>query len=391
MRVGFLTPSVSRALGGIYEIERHLAKSLVRDTPAQVEVVGLEDEHTEQDLPEWHPLVPTVLPVIGPTNLGYSPQLGEVLDGWDIDLLHLHVLWRYTSYASLRWHRETGRPHLVTINGMLDPWAVNNARWKKRIAGWLYEHANLQEAACLQVNTEKEYRAVRDYGLDTPVAIVPNGVQLPDEDPPSSPPWTDQFSSDANVLLFLGRIHPKKGLRELLEAWARVHKHHGGADDWVLAIIGWDDGGHQPDLEAYAQRAGLDASVFFLGPKFGADKEAAFHHADAFILPSYSEGLPMAVLEAWSYGLPVLKTSGCNLPEGFEEDAALQVAPAPDAISEGLSTLFAYTPQQREAMGRRGRALVERRFTWSSVAEQMYEVYRWVDGSANPPSCIWLE
>jgi poly(glycerol-phosphate) alpha-glucosyltransferase len=388
MKVGFLTPSVSRALGGIYEIERHLAKSLVRDTPAQVEVVGLEDEYTEQDLPEWRPLEPTVLPVRGPTNLGYAPQLRAALDGWDVDLLHLHVLWRYTSYASLRWHRETGRPHLVTINGMLDPWAVNNARWKKRIAGWLYEHANLQEAACLQVNTEKEYRAVRDYGLETPVAIVPNGVQLPNENPPSSPPWADHIPADANVLLFLGRIHPKKGLQELLEAWAQVHQHHEDADDWVLVIIGWDDGGHQPGLEAYVNRAGLEDSVFFLGPKFGVEKEAAFHHADAFILPSYSEGLPMAVLEAWSYRLPVLKTAGCNLPEGFEEDAALQVAPEPDAIREGLSTLFAYTPEQREVMGQRGRVLLERRFTWSSVAEQMYDVYRWICNEAGPPSCI---
>ena len=196
MNVAFLTPSVSRALGGIYEIERNLAQALAASTPTQLEIVGLEDEYAEDDLPEWAPLEPTVLPVVGPTLFGYSPSLQNALDTLDADMLHLHVLWRYTSAASLRWHRRTGRPHVVTINGMLDPWAVNNARWKKRIAGWLYEHANLREAACLQVNTKEEYRAVRKYGLDTPACIIPNGVTLPPDEYPSSPPWADTIAAD---------------------------------------------------------------------------------------------------------------------------------------------------------------------------------------------------
>jgi len=392
MNVAFLTPSVSRTLGGIYEIERNLAQALVASTPIELEVIGLEDEHTGDDLPKWAPLEPTVLPVVGPTLFGYSPSLDATLDSVNPDLLHLHVLWRYTSYASLRWHQRTGRPHLVTINGMLDPWAVQNARWKKRIAGWLYEHANLREAACLQVNTEKEYQAVREYGLDTPACIIPNGVSLPPEEAPPSPPWEEAIASDQNVLLFLGRIHPKKGVFELVEAWEQLSEAAPAvADTWSVAVVGWDDGGHVDRLRGAIEEAGLTENVLFLGPMFGEAKHAAFSHADAFVLPSYSEGLPMAVLEAWSYRLPVLLTPGCNLDVGIDWNAAVETRAAPDRLRADLTSFLDQSAEHRREMGERGRQLVEDRFTWTQVAKEMYRVYRWALGDAPPPDTVRFE
>jgi poly(glycerol-phosphate) alpha-glucosyltransferase len=272
---------------------------------------------------------------------------------------------------------------------MLDDWALHNAHWKKRLAGWLYEHANLEEAACIQVFHDDERRAVREYGVDTPICVVPNGVTLPeDRSPARPPPWEGQIPEDRHVLLFLGRIHPKKGLQELVEAWSQVQSDCPDASSWTLAIVGWDDGGHRPDLERYVRKAGLSSSVVFPGPQFGSDKAAAFADADAFILPSHSEGLPMAVLEAWSYRLPVVMTAECNLPEGFEESAALQVSPDPASIAEGLERLFDRSGNERSALGERGRTLVQRKFTWPSVARQMHEVYRWMLGKRKAPSCV---
>jgi poly(glycerol-phosphate) alpha-glucosyltransferase len=392
MNVAFLTPSVSRNLGGIYEIERDLAQALVSSTPASVDVVGLEDEHTAADLPDWKPLEPQVLPVTGPAAFGYAPGLLDRLLDLNADLVHLHALWMYPSWASLQWSRRTRRPHVVTINGMLDDWALNNSRWKKRIAGWLYENANLREAACLQVNTEPERRAVRDYGLDTPVCTIPNGVSLPPRDVPSTPPWTNEVPPDQRVLLFLGRIHPKKGLDILIDAWRRFQHTHGDvAKDWTIAVVGWDDGGHIDRLRRQADDAGCASDIRFLGPLFGQEKHAAFHHADAFVLPSHSEGLPMAVLEAWSHRLPVVMTPGCNLPEGPARHAALEVEPTPEEVADGLLTLCQMDPEERRAMGDRGRALVEERFTWPRVAEHMYDVYQWVSGNAEPPDTVRFE
>ncbi|PSQ92334.1 MAG: glycosyl transferase family 1 [Proteobacteria bacterium SW_6_67_9] len=388
MNVAFLTPSVSRALGGIFEIERELAHSLIADTPAEVEVFGLRDEHTAADLPSWDPIQPRVFDVRGPSAFGYAPGLVDALCAAPADVLHLHALWMYTSVASLRWARRTGKPHVVTINGMLDPWAVENSRWKKRLAGWVYENANLREAACLQVNTDAECEALRDYGIDTPACIIPNGVVLPVDEGVAPPPWANRAGSGSKVLLFLGRLHPKKGLEELIDGWHRAQQASTDDNAWELMLVGWDDGGYEAELRRQVRRLHLSDSVNFLGPRFGDEKEAAFHHADAFILPSHSEGLPMAVLEAWSHRLPTLISPACNLPDGREAGAALSVAPSADSVAETLAHLWQRPASELTHMGEQGRALVERKFTWPRVAQQLYAVYQWVAGHSPRPDCV---
>jgi poly(glycerol-phosphate) alpha-glucosyltransferase len=128
--------------------------------------------------------------------------------------------------------------------------------------------------------------------------------------------------------------------------------------------------------------------VVFLGPAFGETKDALLRSADAFILPSFSEGLPMAVLEAWAYRLPVLMTDHCNLPEGFKAGAAVRIGTEVDSITDGLHQIISATYPQRHLMGDCGRALVERQFTWPQVAAQMKEVYDWVLGGGAKPSCV---
>jgi poly(glycerol-phosphate) alpha-glucosyltransferase len=272
---------------------------------------------------------------------------------------------------------------------MLDPWAVRNSSWKKTIAGWLYENEHLRGAACLHALCQSEAASIRAYGLDNPICVIPNAVELPSDQETENAPWLTSKTGANPVLLFLGRIHPKKGLSALIDAWEALGPSRG---DWHLAIIGWDDGGHEEKLHRKARQLGLlDDTVHFLGPRFGDEKAAAFSQADAFILPSHSEGLPMAVLEAWSYGLPVLKTPACNIPEGFAADAAVRVEPNADAIATGLERLIAMPPAERAAMGERGRALVEERFTWPRVAEQMHAVYRWILGQREAPDCVIVD
>jgi poly(glycerol-phosphate) alpha-glucosyltransferase len=135
----------------------------------------------------------------------------------------------------------------------------------------------------------------------------------------------------------------------------------------------------------------MEDAVYFLGPQFGNDKAAAFAHADAFILPSYSEGFPMAVLEAWSYGLPVLKTRACNIPDGFDAGAAIEIKPDASSIAEGLRQFTRLPAGEQEAIGRKGRALVEEQYTWPQVALQIRDVYQWVLGDASRPHSVVLD
>jgi glycosyltransferase involved in cell wall biosynthesis len=375
MRVGFLVSSVSREAGGLFQSVRGLAKA-VASANANVRVFGIRDEQSAVDLQEWQPLsVQTFRPRL--RAWGYSNQLVPRIVDANVDVLSVHGLWKYCSVASLRWHRRTGRPYVVHPHGMLDPWALRNARSKKRIAAALYENQHLSEAACLRAVSEGEARSIRSYGLGNPICVIPNGIDLPD----LSESNAKTQSENRKTLLYLGRLHPKKNISNLIRAWNEIFNSQGGSGSrWVLAIAGWDQGGYESELK----RTATGASVVFLGSRFGAEKSECYRTCDAFILPSLSEGLPMTVLEAWAYAKPVLMTPECNLPEGFLANAALRIGPSPEEIAAGLRQLAAMSDEDGRAMGARGRDLVGKKFSWPQIGEQMRAVYEWVLGGERP-------
>jgi poly(glycerol-phosphate) alpha-glucosyltransferase len=352
----------------------------------EVEIFGLADRWSDTDRAGWEGPPLRLHGVIGGEAFGYAPRLGRSLRARRPSLLHAHGLWMYPSLASRRWSRRARRPYLVSPHGMLDPWAVANSACKKRLVAWWFENAHLAGAACLHALTAAEARALRASGLSNPICVVPNGVDPPKATVAAAPPWASGAGNDRKVLLFLGRLHRKKGLEGLIAAWREVQAD-AAACDWVLVIAGWDQGGYARQLEHIAEAEGIRA-LRFVGPQFDDDKAASFARADAFVLPSLSEGLPVAALEAWSYGLPVLMTAACNLPEGFAAGAALPIGPDRAAIAAGLRRLFALSDAERRAMGERGRALVRQHFSWASVGERMATVYRWVLGGGPPPACV---
>jgi poly(glycerol-phosphate) alpha-glucosyltransferase len=389
----------------------------------KVSVAALLDEYSVQDVPEWAPLPVSLSPVVGPRAFGFSPALLPKLLDVDADIMHTHGIWQYPSMTVSRWHKRTGRPYLISPHGMLDPWAVRNSAWKKRIALAVYERRHLENASCIRALCDAEAQAIRQFGLHNPICIIPNGIDLP-EDGGRMAEARGQRAEDAGertdgrkILLYLGRIHPKKGLVNLLRAWKSAVNGPSSivrrpSSDWILAIAGWDQGGHEDELKRLCDEMGItwadvraggttgqqdnvttgprsvvsgQSSVVFLGPQFGDAKSACYRNCDAFILPSFSEGLPMVVLEAWAYGKPVLMTPQCNLPEGFAANAAIRIEPSAESIAQGLQEIFQTTSAERQALGVRGRALVTARFTWPKIASDMKCIYEWVLGGGPRP------
>jgi poly(glycerol-phosphate) alpha-glucosyltransferase len=391
MKIGFLVSSVSREAGGLFQSVRGLAKA-VMSTNASARVFGISDTKSAVDSLEWRPLsVQTFRPQF--RAWGYSNQLATALLGADLDILSTHGLWKYCSVASQQWHLRTTRPYIVHPEGMLESWALRNARWKKRFAALLYEDRHLRGAACLRALCEAEARSIRAYGMRNPICVIPNGVDLPDlsETPTLSP---QAFAEGRKVLLYLGRLHPKKNLANLIRAWKQIlNSRPSIRASWVLAIAGWSQSGHEEKLKQLAgdlntaATPGL-ASIAFLGPRFGTEKNECYRACDAFIMPSLSEGLPITVLEAWAHAKPVLMTLECNLPEGFAAGAALQIGTGPEEIAAGLKQVIEMSDDDRRAMGNRGRNLVETKFSWPRIGEQMCSVYEWVLGGGPLPEVI---
>ena len=387
LRIAVATNSISRNAGGLFWSVRALSKNAI-DAGCEIHVFGGEDAHSDDDQPVWAGVPLTVLPTIGPDSFGYQPALTQALDSYQPDLLHVHGLWTYPSLAASQWSHGH-RPYMISPRGMLDSWALNNSGWKKKIAGWAYENAHLRGAACIHALCEAELVAIRAYGLKNPVAVIPNGVDLPNTDARYPlPEWDKRLPEGANVLLFLSRIHPKKGLVRLLDAWASARSDVPSADTWQLVIAGWDQDGHETELQQRAHMLGIESSVHFVGSQFGQDKVACMRRANAFILPSFSEGLPMAVLEAWSYALPVVITPQCNLPEGFKFGAAIHVEPEVASLVEGLTKLFCMPVDARVSMGQLGHELVKNRFDWKIIGRNMAATYRWMYSGGTAPTWV---
>lgn len=392
IKVATLT-GISRSAGGLYYAVSSLCKALDLHG-VQMSVYGRADSHVEADLPAWDPV--PVMPYKATGPLGSSLGLRRLLLKANVDLVHQHGLWLDDQWASLHWHGKTGKPVVVSPHGMLDPWALRNSAWKKKLVGRLFANESLAKASCIHALCDSEADSIRKHGLRNPIAVIPNGVDLPEIG------VGKKKGRGRKHLLFLGRIHPKKGLVGLLSGWVEAQQASKAVGEWQLLISGWDDRGHLKELKQAADEVGLkwadisekrglsslgepggdgflpgfeDCPVLFLGPVFGRDKDCLMRNVDGFVLPSFSEGLPVAVLEAWSYALPVMMTAFCNIPEGFSAGAAMKVDPDAESIARGLGQWVAMEPSELVEMGSLGRALVEKKFTWEKIARDMKAIY----------------
>src|SRR6266568_4949833 len=174
-----LVGSVSRNAGGLHESVRRLVQS-VGEAGVGVRVLTVEDEFTDADLAVWNPVKVDVFPHTWPAAFGYSPGFLRVLREHQPDLIHTHGIWMYPSIATAVYCHQQRLPYMISPHGMLDPWAVRHHRWKKVLAYALYESDHVRGARCIRALCESEARAIREIGVKNPVAIIPNGIDLPD-------------------------------------------------------------------------------------------------------------------------------------------------------------------------------------------------------------------
>ena len=387
MKIALLTTTNSRKAGGLFYSVRNLGLSLYHKG-LDLKLFSFDDLFSEKDLYVYQDL-PMVKyhhsdnPILRP--FAYSKNLIQLLKDCSPDIIHSQGIWMYSSYAMYHYKKNHIVKTIITPRGMLDPWAVKNSRWKKKIVGHLYEYDNLRSADCVHALCKSEYESIRKFGLKNPVAIIPNGFNIPNN------PVYDR-DHEKKVLLYIGRIHPKKGIKELISAIAIVKKTNQELlSNWDIRIAGWDQNGHVQELIKLTKELGLEDNIQFIGPVYENAKERELCRANAFVLTSFSEGLPMSVLEAWAYKLPVLMTDFCNIPEGFDNGAAIRVDTKPESIAYGLVQLFSLKNSELESIGQNGFNLVSNKFTWSYIADQTIELYNWLLGNADKPDFVYID
>lgn len=303
------------------------------------------------------------------------------------EVVHLHGLWQVQTRIGAAAARRLGVPHLIAAHGMAEPWALRHKALKKRVYTALVEGRNLQRASCLHALSRPEVGHLRALAPKADVCYVPNGVDL---GPLEDLPGREQLERDHPeligkfVLLFYGRLHVKKGLDLLAAAMDALAEDR---PDLHVVLAGNDDGALGPFLDMM-EEIGLDDRVTVLGYCSGESARLAWGAADAFVLPSYSEGFSMAILEALACRLPVLATTACHFPDLDDRGAGVVVEPTPRGVTDGLRSLVERAPAERRAMGLRGRALVEERYTWDRQAARLEAVYRWLLGGGPVPDAV---
>ncbi|HLK62884.1 MAG TPA: glycosyltransferase [Bryobacteraceae bacterium] len=314
-------------------------------------------------------------------NPTWKSQLQNLIEA--VDGVHIHGIWGEHCAMAAALAREAGKPYIVAAHGMLEGWALQQKRLKKMVYSALVERPNLQGAACLQALTRSEVDDYRQFHAHAPVAIIPNGVDVPVGATP------DRFLEiwpqlkNKRLLLFLSRLHPKKGLDILCQTWSRLRRKY---PDHHLVLAGPDFENARASTEELVDMLDMRDAVTFTGMLASGLKWSALAASELFVLPSYSEGFSMAVLEAMAMAVPVVITTPCHFPEVAEHGCGEVVEPDARQLEAALIRVLNASPSERQRMGRNGQDLILRRYTWETVGRQLTRIYDWLLGGQLPSS-----
>jgi glycosyltransferase involved in cell wall biosynthesis len=295
------------------------------------------------------------------------------------DVIHNHGLWLMPNISAAEAAANGPRPLIISPRGMLAPAALAFSHLKKSAFWALLQGAAMRGAACIHATSEQEYEEIRDFGLTNPVAIVPNGIDLPElAVQPAAWPAVER------VVLSLGRIHPKKGLAHLVQAWSKVETGYRG---WRLKIVGPPEAGHDEQLRALVMALGL-TRVSIEGPVYGDAKAAAYREADLFVLSTLNENFGMTVAEALAAGTPAISTKGAPWSGLESEGCGWWIDHGVEPLAAALAHAMELPREALKTMGDKGRKWMVRNFSWDRIGHDMLDVYLWLARGAEPPATI---
>lgn len=291
-------------------------------------------------------------------------DVGEVLRQYDI--VHIQGMWHPGLHKVVAYCRKIGLPYVISPRGSLDPWALSVKPLRKRIARILYQDRDLRGAAAIHATAEAEAEHIREAGFRNNIIISPNGVDVPGCLEPQ-----EENVYGKKTALFLSRLHPGKGLLALAEAWAKVRPQ-----GWVMRVVGPDSYGHKAEVVSKLRLLGIEGEWQFRDMVDDVEKWKEYAAADLLVHPSVSENFGITIAEGLASGLPVICTKGAPWSDIVERKCGWWIDVGAEPLSVALREALSYDTEKFQDMGRRGRKLVEDKYTWDAVSDAMIKGYK---------------
>jgi len=357
--------------GGPAEVIPNLCRTMV-ERGHDVTIVTVDGPHAAALLDAEAGGVEVV--VFSPTGLrlirhvkGLSAFLKQNIRSFDV--IHNHGHWLYPNWEALRWAKRFGLPYVTTPHGTLVSGMLKRSRLKKSISWALFDKRIIQYASSVHAlsTIEKEGMEDKISSLKKRVIVIPNGVFVQDNEHGRS-----KQDGEPKKLLFLSRIHTIKGVEDLVELWPELRQKY---PEWELHIVGQEDPSSPGTHYKVIAAASAGDGIVFHGASYGSERFQYYRDADAFVLPSYAEGLPTVLLEAAAHSLPIVCTKECNFAELDSADGALVASAGGDSVQACLERLFSMGDQERLAMGRRAQDLIRQDYSWDSIGRRWEDAY----------------
>ncbi len=326
-----------------------------------------------------------------------SKDLEDYVLSEKFDIIHLQSIWNPEYHQLSKIAQKLHIPYLVSPRGMLEPWSLSQSKWKKKLAMMLYQKKDLQDASCIFTTAEMEAEHVRNLGVNVPMSVIPNGIE------------TDGYACRTSIdgvkkqILFLSRIHEKKGIELLIDAFKMIRDESLDFKDWSVVIVGNGEDEYIDSLKKKVDGLGMQDCVKILPPVFGEAKTKLYQESSLFCLPSYSENFGMVIAEAMSCGVPAITTNGtpwqllngdCSTMGasldilGNEKKTGWCIDLNVDNLTKALREAMSMSAEDLYEMGQRGSKLVNENFNYRSVAKKTMFLYEWILNGGNKPNFV---
>ena len=297
------------------------------------------------------------------------------------DLYHAQGIWQIPMHHMVKEATKNNKPYIITIRGMLEPWSLKQSCMKKKIALKLYQFKDLKKATCLHATADMEVDSIRALGLKNPIAMIPNGINI-DQFPKEIP----LKSMKNKKILFLSRIHPKKGIENLIEAWLNIEVDI--KKGWRVDIVGNGDKEYIGELKRIITKEKLQEEIFILPPVFGLKKVRLYREASLFVLPTFSENFGVVIAEALASYTPVITTKGAPWEDLESYNCGWWIEIGVNPLISALEVAMSCSNEDIIEKGKNGRKLIEEKYSIASVAKKMLSLYSWVLEKTDQPSFI---